>query len=164
MPIDKPAESARHLRWIKPSIFGNRYELRSTDRCLATLTISGFFHPSGTSEATEGCWAVEPLERGSGKIVIRANDSFREVGVFDMSMSRGGGILRTTDGQALILQSDFWKGVAEFQTPSGEPLVRFRYRGLLRPSADVEILGKGECLRQFPWILMLGWCLIVGYL
>jgi len=80
-----------------------------------------------------------------------------------MSFSSCGGILRTPDGQALVLQSNYWKGCAEFQTPSGEPLIRFRYRGLFRPSADVEILGKGKRLRELPWILMLGWCLIVGY-
>jgi hypothetical protein len=152
------------LRWVKSGVFGNRYELQSDDRCLARLTVSGFFHPAGYGEGIGGCWEVEPLERDSGKIVVRANESFQEVGVFDMSLSSRGGILRTPDGQALVLESDYWKGRAEFQTPSGEPLIRFRYRGFFRPSADVEILGKGKCLREFPWILMLGWCLIVGYL
>jgi hypothetical protein len=155
---------AEPLRWVKPSMFGSRYELRSASRCVARLTVGGFFHPTGHGEGIEGGWEVEPLERDSGKIVVRTNDTFREVGVFDMSFSSRGGILRTPDGQALVLQSDYWKGRAEFQTPSGEPLIRFRYRGLFRPTADVEILGKGKCLRGLPWILMLGWCLIIGYL
>ena|GEM_PF-1167437 len=161
---ERPAHEAGVLRWVKPSMFGNKYELRSTDRCVATLTVSGFFHPAGRGEGIEGGWTVEPLDRDSGTIVVRAEDSFQEVGVFDMRLSNRGGILRMPDGQALVLQSDYWKGRAEFQTPSGEPLIRFRYRGFFRPSADVEILGKGKCLREFPWILMLGWCLIVGYL
>ena len=164
VPKERPAKLAERFRWVKSSLFGSRYELRSAGRWVATLTVSGFLHPSGHGEGVEGCWAVEPLERDSGKIVIRANDTFQEVGVFDMRFSSRGGILRTSDGQALVLQSDYWKGCAEFQTPSGEPLIRFRYRGLFRPSADVEILGKGKCLRELPWILMLGWCLIVGYL
>lgn len=162
--MEHPAQNAGGLRWVKPSMLGNRYELRSAGRCLATLTVSGFFHPAGHGKGADGGWAVEPLERDSGKIVVRSDDSYQEVGVFDMSLSNRGGILRTPDGQALVMQSDYWKGCAEFQTPSGEPLIRFRYHGLLRPSADVEILGKGKRLRELPWILMLGWCLIVGYL
>ncbi|MBF8297210.1 MAG: hypothetical protein HW389_3755 [Bacteroidetes bacterium] len=152
------------MRWVKPSMFGNEYELRSAGRCVARLTVSGFFHPAGHGEGIGGGWVVEPLERDSGKIVVRADKSFRDVGVFDMSLSDHAGILRTSEGHVLILNSDFWKGSAEFQSPTGEPLIRFRFHGLFRPSAEVEILGEGKCLRELPWILMLGWCLIVGYL
>ncbi|MCX6134206.1 MAG: hypothetical protein NTU47_10385 [Ignavibacteriales bacterium] len=145
-------------------MFGNDYELRSAGDCVATLTVSGFFHPAGHGKGIGGSWEMEPLARESGRIVVRADGSFREVGVFEMIFPDGGGILRTNEGQALVLRSDFWKGRAEFETPSGEPLIRFRFRGLFRPSADVEILGKGKDLRELPWILMLGWCVIVGYL
>jgi hypothetical protein len=160
----RPALSVDHLRWVKSCIFGQRYELRSSDRRLATLAIKGFFHPVGEGDGSEGNWVLEPLDRESGTIAVRSGDSFQEVGVFEMAFSGGGGILRTPDGQIFVLRADFWKGRAEFQTPSGEPLIRFRYRGLFRPSADVEILGKGKHLRELPWILMLGWCLIVAYL
>jgi len=108
---ERPAQQADRLRWVKSGVFGNRYELRSAGRYVARLTISGFLHPAGHGEGIEGCWTVEPLERDSGKIVVRANDTFQEVGVFDMSFSSRGGILRTPDGQALILQSDYWKGL-----------------------------------------------------
>ncbi|TSA16962.1 hypothetical protein D4R75_12725, partial [bacterium] len=146
------------------SVFGNQYELRSADRCVATLSIGGFFRPTGQGDGIDGCWAFEPLDGGTRKIVVRADKSFRDVAVFDMSLSDHAGILRTSEGRVLILNSDFWKGNAEFQTPSGEPLIRFRFHGLFRPSAEVEILGEGKYLRELPWILMLGWCLIVGYL
>ncbi len=152
------------LRWMKSGFFGNRYELQSANRCIATLSLRGFFQPAGYGAGFDGCWDIGPLNGGTGKIVVRSDDTLQEVGVFDMGLSSGGGILRTPDGQALVLQSDCWKGYAEFQTPSGEPLVRFRYRGFLRRSADVEILGEGKGLRELPWIVMLGWCLIVGYL
>jgi hypothetical protein len=164
IPTPRPALSVGHLRWVKPRMFGNRYELRTPDGSLATLTIKGFFRPAGSGDGIAGSWILEPMVRESGTIVVRANDSFQEVGVFEMVFPGRGGILRTTNGQVFVLRANFWKGSAEFQTPSGDPLIRFRYRGLFRPSADVEILGKGKCLRELPWVLMLGWCLIVAYL
>lgn len=152
------------MRWVKPSLFGNQYELWTDGHREATLTVNGFFHPVGCCEGIGGRWIVEPLRRDTGAIVVRSMDSYSEVGSFTMGLSAHGGILRTHDNQALILESDFWKGRAEFQTPSGEPLIRYRYRGLIRPSAEVEILDKGRHLQGLPWISMLGWCLIVGYL
>jgi hypothetical protein len=152
------------LRWAKSGFLGSRYELQSADQCIATLSLRGFFQVTGFGAGFNGCWDFEPLGGGTGKIVVRADKSFRDVGVFDMSLSNHAGILRTSEGHVLILNSEFWKGLAEFQTPFGEPLIRFRYHGLFRRSADVEILDKGRCLHELPWILMLGWCLIVGYL
>ena len=161
---ERSAFQVEHLRWVKTTAFRNCFELRSADRTESKLTIRGFFRPSAHSEGAEGSWEVEPLNQETGQIVIRSARSFQEAGVFDMIIPSGGGILRTTGGEAFVFRSNFWKGVAEFQTPSGESLVRFRYRGLFRPSADVEILGKGRSLRELPWILTLGWCLIVAYL
>jgi hypothetical protein len=160
----RPTLLAGDLRWVKPSIFGNQYELRSANRCVATLSIRGFFRPTGHGEGIGGCWAFGPLQPEAGTIAVRSDASYGEVGVFDIGHSSDGGMLRTSDGRALVLSSDFWKGCAEFQTPLGEPLIRFHFRGLFRPSAEVEILGEGKYLGELPWILMLGWCLIVGYL
>jgi hypothetical protein len=152
------------LRWVKSGLLGSRYELQRADECIATLSLRGFFRVTGYGEGFNGSWDIEPLDGRTGKIVVRAGKSFRDVGVFDMSLSNHAGILRTSEGQVLILNSEFWKGQAEFQSPFGEPLIRFRFRGPFRPSADVEILDKGRCLNELPWVLMLGWCLIVGYL
>jgi hypothetical protein len=156
-------QCAAHLRWVKPELLGNQYELRSSERTLGTMTIRGFYHPSATGEGADGCWTIEPLGSGTGKIVVRNSDSLCDVAVFDMSFSDHGGMLRIPDGRVLVLQSDFWKGFVEFQTPAGEPVIRFRFHGLLRPSAEMEILGEGRRMTELPWILMLGWCFIVGY-
>lgn len=95
---------------------------------------------------------------------MRARDSCRDVAIFDMSLSDHGGILHLFDDRALILSSDFWKRRAEFQTLAGEPLLRYGFHGMLRPRAEVEIPGSGKELVGLPWLLMLGWFLIAGYL
>jgi hypothetical protein len=155
-------QDAGTLRWMKPGLFGRQYELRSSDRCLATLSIRGLFRPEATGEAGRESWIMEPLE--PGKIVVRARPSYHEAAVFDMSLSDHAGILRFEDGRTIMLSSNFWKGSAEFQTLSGEPLIRYRFHGVLRPSADTEILSEGRRMPELSWLLMLGWFLVVGYL
>jgi hypothetical protein len=152
------------MRWVKPSLFASQYELWSDEHRAATLTMNGFFHPAACAEGIGGRWIVEPMKRDTGTITVRSMESYAEVGSFVMGLSAHGGILRTLDHGALILESDFWKGQAEFQTPDGEPLIRYRFRGWIRPSAEVEILDKGGQLQGLTWIPILGWYLIVGYL
>lgn len=149
------------LSCVKTGILEDRYEIRSTDRRVAALRLRGLFRPSISAEADDGAWFFEPLDRS---IVVRSMDTLRELATVDMSFSDHGGIVRFRDGRALIFSSDFWKGLAEFQTPSGDPVVRFQFHGLFRPSADIEILERGKQLPELSWLLMLGWSLIVGYL
>ena len=159
-----PAQAAGDLRWMQPSVLRSQYELRSAGRCVATMRIQGLFRPIATGEGADGSWTFEPVGPAPGKIIVRARDSYRDLAAFDLGLSDHGGVLQLSDGRALFLRSDFWKGRAEFQTLTGEVILRYRFHGVLRLSAEVEVLGKGKQISELPWLLMLGWCLIVGYL
>ncbi len=158
------AQASGELRWVQPSFFRSQYELHSAGRCVATMRVRGMFRPSATGENADGSWTFEPFGPAPGKFVVRARGSYSELAIFDLGLSDHGGVLQLSDGRALFLRSDFWKGRAELQTLAGEVILRYRYHGVLRPSADVEVLGKGKQMPELSWLLMLGWCLIVGYL
>ena len=155
---------ASRLRWAKQNFFSSRYELCSDGRCVATMHMRGLFRPTATGVGPDGSWMFEPVGSAPGKIVVRPRDSYREEATFDLSFSDHGGILRLASGGALVLSSDFWKGRAEFQTLNGEAVVRYRICGVIRQSAKVEVLDQGKTMAELPWLLMLGWCLVVGYL
>ena len=127
---------------------------------MATLHVNGIFRPTVSAENDDGAWFFEPEERS---IVVRTQDSLRELATVDLSLSDHAAILRFPDGRALVFTSDFWKGHAEFQTPAGDPVVSFRFHGLFRPSAGIEVLERGRQLPELSWLLMLGWSLVVGY-
>jgi hypothetical protein len=155
-----PPRFSDELCCVKTGVFDSRYEIRSRDRCIATLRLSGIFRPTVSAENDDGAWFFEPEKRS---IVIRSQDSLRELATVDLSLSDHAAILRFPDGRALVFTSDFWKGHAEFQTPSGDPVVSFRFHGLFRPSAGIEVLERGRQLPELSWLLMLGWSLVVGY-
>ncbi len=159
-----PAPAVSDLKWTQPSIFRLRYELRSPERVVATLHLHGLFRPSATGQSSDESWIFEPDGRRPGMILVRTRASFRDEAVFEIGATHKGGLLRVTDGGAYVLSSDFWKGRAEFQTLSGEPLIQFRTHGALRLSADVQVLAKARQMLELSWLAMLGWYLIVGYL
>lgn len=149
------------LSCAKTGFFNSQYEIHAGDRCIGAFRLNGLFRPTVNATTDEGAWFFEPEERS---IVVRSQHPLRDLATVDLSFSDHGGILRFPDGRAFIFSSDFWKGRAEFQTPSGDPVVRFRFHGMFRPSAEIDILEGGRKLPELPWLLMLGWSLIVGYL
>jgi hypothetical protein len=149
------------LSCVKTGLFNSQYEIHAGDRCIGALRLSGLFRPTVNATTNDGAWFFEPGERS---VVVRSQHPLRDLATVDLSFSDHGGILRFPDGRALIFSSDFWKGRAEFQTPSGDPVVRFRFHGMFRPSAGIDVLEGGKRLPELSWLLMLGWSLIVGYL
>ena len=156
-----PVRFSGEFSCVKTGILDSRYEIRTRDRCIATVQLSGLFRPTVSATTGEGVWFFEPVERS---LVVRSQHPLRDVATVDLGFSDHGGILRFPDGRVLIFSSDFWRGCAEFQTPSGDPVVRFRFHGMFRPSAEIDVLEGGRKLPELSWLLMLGWSLIVGYL
>jgi len=159
-----PGQAVSELKWTRPSIFRSRYQLWSPERIVAELNIHGLFRPSGTGQSSDGSWIFEPDGRRPGMLLVRTRVSFRDEAVFEIGTTHRGGLLRLMDGRAYVFSSDFWKGRAEFQTLSGEPLIRFRTHGTVRLSADVQIFARTLQMPEVSWLTMLGWFLIVGYL
>lgn len=169
-PFDLTAGQARRssplsvsgvLSCAKTGLFWGRYEIHAGERCVGALQLSGLFRPTVRATSNDGEWFFEPAEHS---IVVRSQHPLCELATVDLSFSDHAGIVRFPDGRAYVFTSDFWKGRAEFQTPSGAPVVRFRFRGLFRPRAEIEILEKGRQMPELSWFMMLGWSLIVGYL
>ena len=156
--------SSERLSWRKTSVFGSEYALLSAGHRVAALSVRGFFHPSASGEAFGRSWEIGPYDREHGCIVVRESESLQEAGVFEMIAPGSGGVVRTASGRVFIFRSDFWKGVASFLTADGDTTIEFRYRGVFRPSAEIEIHGRTESPEELGWIILLGWCLIVAYL
>ena len=157
----EPARFSGELSCVKSGFLDSRYEIRTGKRCIAALQLSGLFRPTVNATADDKEWFFEPGERS---IFVRSLHPLRDLATVDLSFSDHGGIVRFPDGRAYLFSSDFWKGRAEFQTPSGDPVVRFRFRGLFKPRAEIEVLEIGRQLPELTWFMMLGWSLIVGYL
>lgn len=157
----RPASHTGGLTCVKKGLLDSRYEVRSGDRFVAELSLRGILRPTASARSDDGAWFFEPEGRA---IVVRTQDRLRDLAVVDLSFSDHGGILRIPDGRTYLFLSYFWKGRAEFQTPSGQSLVRYRFRGLLRPHAKIEILDAARAIPELNWIVLLGWSLIVGSL
>src|SRR3990172_7657312 len=101
-----PACLNGELSCVKTGLFDGRYEIRTGERCVASLQLSGFFRPTVSAKTDDGAWYFEPEGRS---IAVRSQHPLRDLATVDLSFSDHGGIVRFADGRAYIFSSDFWK-------------------------------------------------------
>lgn len=152
---------SRELKWTQPGVFKMNYELLAGDETCATLRFRSSFGSLATGESADGCWTFKRAGFFQTRITIRVCGAETDIAVFRNNTWSGGGALELPDGRKLLATTNFWQSNLEFKTESGEPLVRFKSGGLLHLSAAVEIHKPAVELVELPWVVMLGWYLIV---
>lgn len=155
-------ESIGHeLEWRQPRALEMAYELHDRDELAATLRFRSACGTLATVESAEGSWTFKRIGFWKTKVTVRPSGSEREIAVFRNRTWSQGGTLELADGRHYPADTDLWASRYEFTTESGLPLVRFHNRGLLSPSARVEILPAAAALAELPWLVALGWYLVV---
>lgn len=137
------------------------YELRADDELVATLRFRSSFGTFATAESADGCWTFKRIGFWQTKVTIRACGWDSEIAFFKNNTWSGGGSLELSDGRHLQATTNLWQTMLEFKSETGEILVRLRSRGLVHLSATVEIQPDAVGVPELPWIVMLGWYLIV---
>jgi hypothetical protein len=150
----------RELTWSQPRAFKMEYELRAGEELAATLRFRTMVGTMATGESADGCWTFKRVGFWHPRVTIRARDSEQEIAVFRNNTWQSGGTLELPDGRHLQASTNFWATRFAFTGPGDEPLVEFT-TGMIRPSATVTVRPSAARLTELPWIVMLGWYLVV---
>ena len=149
------------LKWEQPSALKMDYELRAADELVATLHFRSSFGSFATGESADGCWTFKRVGFWQTKATVRRCDTDDDIAVFKNNTWSSGGTLELSDGRTLQATTSFWKTNLAFSNESGETLIEFKTAGLLRLSATVAIKPSLVNMPELPWIVMLGWYLVV---
>jgi len=149
------------LQWHRPSLFKAEYELKSGDALVATLRFRSAWGTFATAQSDDGCWTFKRVGFWQTRATIRPCGSEEEIASFRNNTWSGGGTLLFPDGRQYPANTNFWQTQYEFKTEAGESLIHYRNRGLFGSSAEVTILPKAQEVPELPWMVMLGWYLIV---
>jgi hypothetical protein len=160
--MDKIANFAgQPLQWRRAGLLKAEYELRSDELVVATLRFRSAWGTFATAQSGDGCWTFKRVGFLQTRVTIRACESEQEIATFRNNTWSGGGALMLPDGRQYPANTNFWQTQYEFTTAAGEPLVHFHNRGLFGSSADVTILPGAEQAPELPWLVSLGWYLII---
>lgn len=149
------------LQWMQPSAWREAYELRAGDDLVATLRFRSALGSFATAETAGDCWTFKRVGFWTTHVTVRRCDTDEDLAVFHNNTWTGGGTLEFADGRRYPASTNFWQTRYEFQSETGEPLVRFDIGGVFRQSADVIIQPAALYLADLPLLLTLGWYLAV---
>ena len=157
------AESAgRELRWGQPSALRMEYELREGEEQIATLRFKSSFGTFATAESADGCWTFKRVGFWQTRVSVRACGSESETASFENNTWNGGGTLKFPDGRKFPASTNFWQTRYDFRTETGQTLFRYaRMGGMLQKSASVVIEHQSEYITELPWMVILGFYLVV---
>ena len=150
------------LQWTQPSMLKGSYELRAGDDLVATLNFRSMWGTLTTAESMDGCWTFKRVGFWQNKATVRLCSSDQDLAVFTNNTWTQGGTLDFAAGGTYKATTNFWMTNYEFQSESGEPLVRFKYGGFFRLSAEVEILPAAVTLEHLPVLVLFGWYLAIN--
>jgi hypothetical protein len=149
------------LKWTQPRFLKMNYELQAGEALAATLNFRSSFGSLATGESADGCWTFKRAGFFQPRVTIRVCGNETDIAVFRNNTWSGGGTLELPDGRKVLATTNMWQTNLEFKTESGETLVRFKSAGVIHLAAIVEIQQQAIGLAELPWLVMLGWYLIV---
>jgi hypothetical protein len=94
-------------------------------------------------------------------VTVRLCGGDSDIASFKNNTWSGGGTLELWDGRLFPATTNLWQTKLEFQNESRNTLIQFKSGGLLHQSAKVEIQPGAIGTPELPFIMMLGWYLIV---
>jgi hypothetical protein len=164
--MQKIAQLGSHpLKWIQPKALQEAYELRSSvstgDDPVATLRFRSAFGTLARAESSDGCWTFKRVGFWQNKATVRACEGDSDLAVFKNNTWNDGGTLEFADGRIFKATTNAWMTRFEFQTETEQLLLRFKYEGVFRLSAMVEIQPLAYSLVELPLLVLFGWYLAV---
>ncbi len=151
----------QRLKWAQPNGWKLKFQLEADDQPAASLEFRSMLGSFATGVSGDGSWTFKRTGFVRTKVTIRRSGEETEVATFANNTWSGGGTLHLSSGRVLQASSNLWQSQIVFQTESGEPLLTFKSGGFVHLSAELVIEPAGWKLPELPWIVMLGWYLLV---
>ena len=152
---------SQELKWEQPSALRMEYELRTGEELIATLRFRSSFGTFAIAESTEGCLTFKRVGFWQTSVTVRQCDSDDDIATFKNNTWSNRGTLELADGRTFQAATNFWQSKFGFTSESGETLIQFNTGGFIHLSAEVSIGPSAVNMLELPWVVMLGWYLVV---
>jgi hypothetical protein len=151
----------QQIEWVQPRALRMQYELRANSELIATLRFRSSLGSFATGESADGCWTFKRVGFWQTRVTVRHCGGDSDIASFKNNTWSGGGALELSDGRVFPATTNLWQTKLEFQNETNKSLIQFKSGGLLHQSAKVEIQPSAVGILELPFIMMLGWYLIV---
>jgi hypothetical protein len=151
----------QNLQWLQPRITEPCFELRSADELLASLRFKNAFGSYAEGTFAGSVWTFKRQGFIKTLVTIREKGKDTNLAVYRNNSWSDGGTIELPDGKKYKANSNYWDEQFEYTGESGKPLIRCAQISGFKLHAQLEIFPEASEINQFPWMLLLGWYLVV---
>ena len=143
------------------------YELRAGEETIAALRFRSAFGSFATGESGSlhggpcGCWTFKRVGFFRTHVTVRDCGTDKDIATFHNNTWSGGGTLLLSGGRRCAASTNYWATNLEFKNEAGELLLRIKSSSQLEFNGTLEIQPAARAMPELPWLVILGWYLIV---
>lgn len=151
----------KKLTLIQPAFLKRRYELKYNDEIIGTIQQKGWIGSSADVEIIGRKWEIKKPSVWRSVIEIRQEGFELPLARYSEKLFSKSGTVDLPRGEKVILSMAFFKKDIEAKTEMGTLLFSIKQKFSMKDSAEVQINNKPELLDKYPWLIVLGWILIL---
>ena len=154
--------SVQTLHWVQPSVWKQRYELRTGESLVAVMRNIGFWGTSIIVESAQGRWRFD--RSGFWRRHVRVSDMATGTELAVLTAKFLGDVLTLPDGRQYHWRSTiFWGNAWAFTDDSGADVAHFKIGGFFKPSSTISISPTAKNPPTFL-LLVVGWYLYIVHM
>jgi hypothetical protein len=149
------------LTFIQPKITKREFELTSGDEVLAKIIFPRFFSSRTIVEGFDGKWEIGLISIWRSEYGVYKYGYQMPFAKYVSNIWKTKGTIELPKGARLNCKSRGLKNPFEIYSPSGEPLMVYANKFSLKGRTTVTIEKSFELIYKYPWIIMLGWYVVL---
>ena len=153
--------AGRELRWIRPALFKQEYELRSGETVVAELKLANALGRTATAMSGDGSWIFERTGFLQSRLHVRDAATLVEIASLSENRLKRSQQVVLPDGSQYVIRFDFFGTEYTLETASGEILAFTKRRGFFRVIWATEIRYRAKTHSELPWLVLLMWYYIL---
>ena len=149
------------LKFVQPTIVKREYELRSEEDVLAKIIFPKLFSSRAIVEGFENKWEIKLPSLWRNEFGVYKFGYQMPFARYVYNIWKTKGTIELPKGGRLNCKSGKFKKPFEIYSSRGELVLLYENRFFLKGRTEVIIEKKSELLEKYPWIIMLGWYVIL---
>jgi hypothetical protein len=149
------------LTFNQPKITKREFELISSDEALAKMIFPKFFSNSAVIEVFDGKWEIKQPSIWRNEFGVYKYAYQNPFAKYVSNIWKTKGIIELPKGARLNCKSGQLKRPFEVYSSNGELLMVYVNKFSLKGRTTVTIEKRLELLDKYPWIIMLGWYIVL---
>lgn len=148
---------------VQPSVLKREFILKSSEEALGTLDYPKFFSNDAVTEILGEKYEIRQPSIWRSEVLLYKPGYSYSFAKYSANFWRTTGILDLPRGTKLNFKFGVFKKACEISTTSGEPMVLFKNTFSFKEKSNIEIKKQSELLDENPWIIILGWYLLLQH-